>query len=325
MPTEPVHPRITRTACAITDKLTRLLRSAGSIRRRAFTLVELLVVVGIIALLIGLLLPALTAARRQAQVTRCLAVEREIASAAGVHATNHKGYYPPAGEFAFPYSPYVTGATPELLGDATRQRYLYMFVKEGSMNGITVAPWQAALARYMGKKTTIDGGTNAELEEEEIGHRTYLKYFLCPSHEQQARDVPNSLIYVGGNLGWMIQQSYVVNEMVFGVNDAMGRLRGKASRVRRPAQTVMLADGLAGLPRGNLLNSKMGWITFINYTPKGPITLADALNNPSKAGDAKSFDRYRHRGKINVAYFDGHAETLQITTKDLERAFLIAE
>ena len=60
-------------------------------RRRAFTLVELLVVIGIIAVLIGLLMPALSAARRQAQSVRDLAALRTLMHAFHAYAGENRG------------------------------------------------------------------------------------------------------------------------------------------------------------------------------------------------------------------------------------------
>lgn len=63
-----------------------------SIRQAAFTLIELLVVISIIALLIGILLPALGAARSTARDMACLSNTRQVGIASTAYATDNKDW-----------------------------------------------------------------------------------------------------------------------------------------------------------------------------------------------------------------------------------------
>ena len=78
--------------------MTHTSRKPNRFRRplHGFTLVELLVVIGIIALLISILLPSLNAAREAARTVQCASQQRQIAMGVMQYANDNHGFAPVA-------------------------------------------------------------------------------------------------------------------------------------------------------------------------------------------------------------------------------------
>ena len=70
--------------------------------RKAFTLIELLIVIVIISILAGMLLPALLSARRKAKQVQCLSNIRQLNQALISYTINHNSYLPFNSTLSFP-------------------------------------------------------------------------------------------------------------------------------------------------------------------------------------------------------------------------------
>ena len=285
--------------------LSHPVRSRRGRLLRAFTLVELLVVIGIIALLISILLPALNKAREQGKQAACLSNMRQIGSAALMFANEHFQHVPLGGELWG--TPNVNG-TPASLHDPG-QRY-WSYYNEGTTTRIM--PMNAALAPYLGQ-TGFHTDTAANLTTD-MNNGNVRRVFTCPSQAEN----PQLVTMLGTNAGWNAPNqycSYGWDEEVVGwgsPNDGSGcvkhsRARGQLNRIgHSPADTMYMCDSL---PRGGTT-----WTDF--YTHQVQATLADCLV-PNDAGDPSQFDKNRHNGKICILFMDGHAEKFDISVNTL--------
>jgi prepilin-type N-terminal cleavage/methylation domain-containing protein/prepilin-type processing-associated H-X9-DG protein len=192
----------------------------------AFTLVELLVVIGIIAILVAMLLPALAKAREQAKVTQCMSNLRQLGIGVQLYRQYNKDFYPPRIIFVRNMSTGVEGAP------VTRASVFSWTGKQGDQPFINVTVRDMTTEkRYINKyiANALDFSTPFPLAH-------------CPSDDQGYKEwgTSYSMNQFGGNAANPIYS--LVREDVYNGATKVNDLSIKASDVRNSAEFVIAGD-----------------------------------------------------------------------------------
>lgn len=265
--------------------------------RNAFTLVELLVVIGIIALLISILLPSLAAARNSARTTVCLSNLRQIGIQNAMYL-NHYQVFPPV---RLKKAPDSGGVMQDYYHDLGREfRRLS-------------ARWQWFMAE--GLEPIINPDKYADEDAFNASLVLDSPYFEDPAMSRFTADVRNGAY---GYNGTYLGNTRMVDTTGDGVGDAWIRWPVNESAIVDPGQTVLVGDSRGGLKSHGNHSYWMDPPKMAVYgeNPEAPGAQQAFSPNPSKLREEEGHSpvEARHRGKGAVVLVDAHAELMLLST-----------
>jgi prepilin-type N-terminal cleavage/methylation domain-containing protein/prepilin-type processing-associated H-X9-DG protein len=281
--------------------------------RFGFTLVELLVVIGIIAVLIGILLPALGRARENANKLKCMANMKTIGQAIYMYVGENKGTLP-------------IGFLPQNAS----------IPNEGTYTGEGL-DWTTLLIKVLNKKAGVGYDTQDKVTENYSGTRAT---FLCPSAYLATGQASQALTHYSTHPRLMpdLQQNDLYALLVFG-NPIRGLKPYKLAQVKRSQEIGVVFEGALdatgqngymahstcdGLDKARIrsrpyLTDVYSLSTATPMDGSQPVDMSSGVGawtvadmNKDNANNAGNV-RYRHVNdtQTNVLMLDGHVETFK--------------
>jgi len=269
---------------------------------RGFTLVELLVVIGIIALLISILLPTLSRARESAASVKCLSNMRQMGQFQTLFVNEHDGWTIKSWENSGPYAdPDVHAANTVVPKTAPSDRWKWQRFQYG---------WDAVMRAYVDGLGDAPapggaGGDDGGNPPDDAG------IFRCPG--DPTNKVRGELNDNDLNLGFddfvpfgplwdNIPTSYRLN----GSNGPDIAVSFKISKIDDPTRAIMLFENNPDSFVHHAVTYFAGDLD--NLHPLYPANLASNRHGSDRglSGDERDPDVYNKR-RLNYLFYDGHA------------------
>lgn len=253
-------------------------------RSRGFTLVELLVVIGIIALLIAILLPSLNKARKAARTAASLSNLRQLIIGVHGYKNDHRGAYPVTW-------PQVTGQPRVRWADAV---FPYMKNTEVYISPQLDADERTRMVKPFGHTLSPDGTVNDKTLY--WGGYGYNYQYLGNGRHSAAAPAPYHAPYFAKDAVIRASSRTVAIADTQGCKDGWDKAEG-VYQVDPPLQSLEFGSkGSRKVPGGSVTTGNYGYQGGNDGEP------ADS--------DKRAMPAARNNGRVNAAFCDGHAKSI---------------